>query len=98
VWQFRWSEKDLNCRRIYRKRVIGTFEQFTDEAAVRRATAGLLSEINLRVEEASGGHLPLWDEGHTGSMERNCLPNLRKLAEGSQIIPKRNRWVRDRMK
>jgi len=24
VWQFRWSEKDRNGRRIYRKRVIGT--------------------------------------------------------------------------
>jgi integrase len=24
VWQFRWSEKDLNGHRVYRKRVIGT--------------------------------------------------------------------------
>jgi len=24
VWQFRWSEKTPNGRRVYRKRVIGT--------------------------------------------------------------------------
>lgn len=30
VWQFRWSEKDRNGRRIYRKRVIGTVQQYAD--------------------------------------------------------------------
>lgn len=48
VWQFRWSEKDLNGQRIYRKRVIGTVEQYVDAAAVRHAASGLISEINLR--------------------------------------------------
>ena len=28
VWPFRWSEKDRNGRRIYRKRVIGTVQQY----------------------------------------------------------------------
>lgn len=48
VWQFRWSEKDLNGQRIYRKRVIETVEQYADSAAVRHAASGLISEINLR--------------------------------------------------
>jgi hypothetical protein len=28
VWSFRWSEKNRNGRRVYRKRVIGTIEQY----------------------------------------------------------------------
>jgi hypothetical protein len=28
VWQFRWSEKSPEGRRVYRKRVIGTVEQY----------------------------------------------------------------------
>jgi hypothetical protein len=48
VWQFRWSEKDSNGQRIYRKRVVGTIDQYTDEAAVRHAASGLLSEVNAR--------------------------------------------------
>ena len=30
VWQFRWSEKDLNGARVHRKRVIGTVERYPD--------------------------------------------------------------------
>jgi hypothetical protein len=48
VWLFRWSEKDYNGERIYRKRVIGTVEDYRDEAAVRQAASGLLSEVNVR--------------------------------------------------
>jgi len=46
VWQFRWSEKGPEGRRIYRKRVIGTLEQYPSEDAARRAVVGLVSEIN----------------------------------------------------
>lgn len=35
VWQFRWSEKDQSGRRIYRKRVIGTVQQYPDAQAAR---------------------------------------------------------------
>jgi len=48
VWQFRWSEKNLNGRRVYRRRVIGTVDQYADEAAVRHATLALISEVNVR--------------------------------------------------
>jgi hypothetical protein len=30
VWQFRWSEKGGDGKRVYRKRVIGTIEQYSD--------------------------------------------------------------------
>lgn len=46
VWQFRWSEKDLNGGRVYRKRVIGTVGRYLDEAAARSAMAIFLAEIN----------------------------------------------------
>ena len=46
VWQFRWSEKGPNTKRVYRRRVIGTVEQYPDEAAARRPVEVLLSEIN----------------------------------------------------
>jgi integrase len=46
VWQFRWSEKDVQGNRVYRKRVIGTVEQYSNADSARGAVAGLLSEIN----------------------------------------------------
>ena len=47
VWQFRWSEKDLTGQRVYRKRVIGTVEQYADADAVRHAASALISKVNL---------------------------------------------------
>ena len=46
VWQFRWSERDLNRRRIYRKRVLGSVGRYADEAAARCAVTVFLAEIN----------------------------------------------------
>lgn len=46
VWQFRWSEKGPQGKRVYRKRVIGTVEDYSDADAAHRAVAGLLLEIN----------------------------------------------------
>lgn len=46
VWQFRWSEKSPQGKRIYRKRVIGSVGDYSDVDAARRAVAGLLREIN----------------------------------------------------
>jgi integrase len=42
VWQFRWSEKGPNGKRIYRKRVIGTIEEYSNEDAARSAVASLI--------------------------------------------------------
>jgi integrase len=46
VWQFRWSEKDRSGGRIYRKRVIGTVQQYPDAEAARSAAAALLTHVN----------------------------------------------------
>jgi len=46
VWQFRWSERGPNRKRVYRRRVIGTVEQYQDKVAARGAVAVLVSEIN----------------------------------------------------
>ena len=53
VWQFRWSEKGPNTKRVYRRRVIGTVEQYPDEAAARRAVEVLVSEINSQQSPSS---------------------------------------------
>ena len=46
VWQFRWLEKGPNGKRIYRKRVIGTIEEYPDQDVARSAVASLITEMN----------------------------------------------------
>ena len=46
VWQFRWSEKAPNGRRVYRKRVIGTVVEYPEVESARYAVSGLISEVN----------------------------------------------------
>jgi hypothetical protein len=43
---FRWSEKDTDGKRIYRKRVIGTVEEFPDSEAARCSIAKLIATVN----------------------------------------------------
>ena len=63
VWLFRWSEKNRNGRRVYRKRVIGTIEQYPDAGAARVATAALLAHLN-----GESGH----DSGCKVTVEQTC--------------------------
>jgi integrase len=44
AWQFRWSEKGGDGRRVYRKRVIGTVEQYSDAAAVQQLAARIIAK------------------------------------------------------
>ena len=44
VWQFRWSETRLDGKRLYRKKIVGSVEQYPD--AARRSVVGLVSELN----------------------------------------------------
>jgi integrase len=46
VWQFRWSEKAPNGRRVYRKRGIGTVVEYSEVESARYAVSGLISEVN----------------------------------------------------
>jgi hypothetical protein len=43
VWQFRWSETGAQGQRVYRKRVVGTLEEYPDSEAVREAFKGLIA-------------------------------------------------------
>ncbi len=45
VWQFRWSDKGSEGQRIYRKRVIGTVDEYEDAEAARRFVKGLIAEL-----------------------------------------------------
>jgi hypothetical protein len=44
VWQFRWSEKGGDGRRVYRKRVIGTIEQYSDATEARQLAARIIAK------------------------------------------------------
>jgi len=57
VWQFRWSERGPQGRRIYRKRVIGTVCQYSDADSARKAVTGFLAEINS--DDLPQGPLPM---------------------------------------
>jgi hypothetical protein len=49
--EIRWPEKDRSGRRIYRKRVIGTVQQYPDDQAVREVMAVLVGHINAGTGE-----------------------------------------------
>jgi integrase len=44
VWQFRWSDKGPDGQRIYRKRVIGTVDEYAGAEAARHSVRGLLAK------------------------------------------------------
>ena len=46
VWLLRWSDKSVSGNRIYRKRAIGTIEEYPDSESARRAVASLITRIN----------------------------------------------------
>jgi integrase len=51
VWQFRWSETSSDGKRLYRKKVVGTVEQYPDENAARRAVVGLGNQHRCRITD-----------------------------------------------
>ena len=46
VWQFRWSEKSVDGKRVYRKRIIGTIEEYPTQDVARNSVASLIAEVN----------------------------------------------------
>jgi hypothetical protein len=49
VWQFRWADPGPVGKRIYRRTLIGTVDQYPDADSARKSVAGLLTEINTNV-------------------------------------------------
>ena len=45
VWAFRWREPGSDGRRVHRRIVIGTIEQFKNESAAAKAVVALRREI-----------------------------------------------------
>ena len=97
VWQFRWSERDLNGRRVYRKRVIGTVEQYTDAAAVRHAASALLSDVYLRSRQDRIGSITV-DQlcEHFEQSEMRSAANLWSVATQRTYRGYIRRWIRPR--
>ena len=46
VWLLRWSDKSASKKRIYRKRVIGTVDEYPDSESARLAVGYLIHKIN----------------------------------------------------
>jgi integrase len=44
VWQFRWSETGPQGQRVYRKRVVGTVEEYVNSEAVRESVRVLIAK------------------------------------------------------
>jgi integrase len=63
VWQFRWLEKNLNGRRVYRKRMLGSVGRYPDEAAARCAVTVFLAEINSEKVRMSSRSLTVAGRG-----------------------------------
>ena len=53
VWQFRWSETGSQGQRVYRKRVVGTIEDYADSEAVRVAFRSLIAKRTSGVLQAT---------------------------------------------
>ncbi len=51
VWQFRWSETGAQGQRVYRKRVVGTIEEYADSEAVREAFKGLVAKPTPMIQQ-----------------------------------------------
>jgi hypothetical protein len=44
VWQLRWSETGPQGQRVYRKRVVGTIEEYANSEAVRESVEVLIAK------------------------------------------------------
>ena len=67
VWQFRWSETGSQGQRVYRKRVVGTIEDYADSEAVREAFRSLIAK-------PSSGVLPRETNNHDGRRPLSAFP------------------------
>lgn len=50
VWQFRWSESGPLGQRVYRRRVVGTLEEYANSEAVREAFKSLIANSALEIQ------------------------------------------------
>src|SRR5438270_4139316 len=53
VWLLRWSDKSVSGKRIYRKRVIGTVEEFPDADSAHRAVVSLIEGLTRTIPESA---------------------------------------------
>ncbi len=74
VWQFRWSEKGGDGRRVYRKRVIGTIEQYSDAAEARQLAARIIAKPGFLNSRANAGR-------HDGGRPLQAFPTSRASSE-----------------
>ena len=52
IWQFRWREKTVDGKNVYRRRQIGTVEQIPDLETARKAANLLVPDLNSRMAKS----------------------------------------------
>ena len=94
VWQFRWSEKDRSGRRIYRKRVIGTVQQYPDAQAAREVATSVVGQINA----GSSGCKTTVEQicEHFEQRELRCGDSFRSFATVKTYRGYIRKWVKPR--
>ncbi len=97
VWAFRWSEKNRNGRRVYRKRVIGTIEQYPDANAARAAAGALLAQINAYSNHNDGCRITVTQIcEHFEQKELRSGDNFRTFATVKTYRAYIRKWVKPR--
>ncbi len=97
VWLFRWSEKNRNGRRVYRKRVVGTVEQYATAEAARVAAAALLTQLNGDSSRDRGCKTTV-DQicEHFEQKELRCGDSFRSFATVKTYRGYIRKWVKPR--
>ena len=95
VWQFRWSETRLDGKRLYRKKIVGTVEQYAGEDAARRSVVGLLSELNTEGRSANSNAMTVGQLcDHFEQRELSKGQHLRSHATKKIYKAYLSRWIR----
>jgi hypothetical protein len=97
VWLFRWSEKNRNGRRVYRKRVIGTVEQYPDGESARVAEAALLTQVNADSRHSKEGKTTVEENSeHFEQKELRSGDPFRSFATVKTYRGYIRKWVKPR--
>jgi len=94
VWQFRWSDRGSNGERIYRKRVIGTVDEYVDAEAARRSAQCLLADPTSK--ELRSRHSTMTVHGlckHFQHCELVKDDNWRSYSTRRNYLFCLNRWI-----
>lgn len=75
IWQFRWREKTPGGNRVYRRKEIGTVDQFPNLEAARKAASLLVPDLNVPNARAEQTSMTIAQLCSHFDQRELCLPN-----------------------